>query len=82
MKAWCAQIWLSCHLNHSFDTVRAVEAIEHLTEKEGISFLKQIQLIGKRLVLTTPKEFVQIDLEKIILKPTKVSGSRIKYYPF
>jgi ubiquinone/menaquinone biosynthesis C-methylase UbiE len=49
---------------HSFDTVLAVEVIEHLPEEEGVRFLKQIRLLGKRMVLTTPKEFVPVDFGK------------------
>lgn len=48
----------------SFDTVLAVEVIEHLSEADGVIFLKQIRSLGKKQVLTTPKEFVAIDFGK------------------
>jgi ubiquinone/menaquinone biosynthesis C-methylase UbiE len=45
----------------TFDTVLAVEVIEHLTSNDGVKFLKELKRIGKYLVLTTPKVFVPIN---------------------
>lgn len=45
----------------SFDTALAIELVEHLTKTRGYKFLKELKSVTKRIVLTTPKEYVQIN---------------------
>jgi glycosyltransferase involved in cell wall biosynthesis len=40
-----------------FDTVLAIELIEHLSKEEGILFLREIRRVSKHVVLSTPKNF-------------------------
>jgi ubiquinone/menaquinone biosynthesis C-methylase UbiE len=43
--------------SNSFKIVIACEIIEHLDRKEGIEFLNNIEKLGKKIVVSTPKGF-------------------------
>jgi len=41
----------------AFDFILACEIIEHLTKEEGMAFLKDIEDVGSKIIVTTPKGF-------------------------
>lgn len=48
--------------DNSFDTVLAVEVIEHLTKEKGYLFIEEIKRVAKKLVvLTTPEGFFKLN---------------------
>lgn len=48
----------------SFDTVIAVEVLEHVSKEEGTKLLKTIESVAKRkVILTTPSGYYELDTE-------------------